>query len=195
MSRMMWDDSMSTFKNLNVAAEEPVSEAAEPIQESNTEEKAVQEVVSPVTDIHKEDRAARLREAVLWSEILGEPTAKKRQRKRQYLFTGSGRSRTDPMKNSLADLPLIRNNLSPGGSGCLLHPIIGLLISFTAPLLTMQIYCFLNPGFRRLPLSQIQIQAAPDQNSLCLQHFLLIIPGSFPAHQYGYICFHILLFF
>ena len=92
MSRMMWDDSMSTFKNLNVAAEEPVSEAAEPIQESNTEEKAVQEVVSPVTevlatvtptaDIHKEDRAARLREAVLWSEILGEPTAKKRQRKR-----------------------------------------------------------------------------------------------------------------
>ena len=82
MSRMMWDDSMSTFKNLNVAAEEPVSEAAEPIQESNTEEKAVQEVVSPVTDIHKEDRATRLREAVLWSEILGEPTAKKRQRKR-----------------------------------------------------------------------------------------------------------------
>ena len=82
MSRMMWDDSMSTFKNLNVAAEEPVSEAAEPIQESNTEEKAVQEVVSPVTDTHKEDRAARLREAVLWSEILGEPTAKKRQRKR-----------------------------------------------------------------------------------------------------------------
>ena len=75
-------DSMSTFKNLNGAAEEPVSEAAEPIQESNTEEKAVQEVVSPVTDIHKEDRAARLREAVLWSEILGEPTAKKRQRKR-----------------------------------------------------------------------------------------------------------------
>ena len=75
-------DSMINFRNLNVAEEEPVSEAAEPIQESNTEEKAVQEVVSPVTDIHKEDRAARLREAVLWSEILGEPTAKKRQRKR-----------------------------------------------------------------------------------------------------------------
>lgn len=75
-------DSMSNFRNLNVAEEEPVSEAAEPIQETNTEEKAVLEVVSPVLDIHKEDRAARLREAVLWSEILGEPTAKKRQRKR-----------------------------------------------------------------------------------------------------------------
>ena len=75
-------DSMSNFRNLNVAAEEPVSEAAEPIQESNIEEKAVLEVVSPVMDIPKEDKAARLREAVLWSEILGEPTAKKRQRKR-----------------------------------------------------------------------------------------------------------------
>lgn len=75
-------DSMSNFRNLNVAEEEPVSEAAELIQETNTEEKAVLEVVSPVMDINKEDRAVRLREAVLWSEILGEPTAKKRQRKR-----------------------------------------------------------------------------------------------------------------
>lgn len=75
-------DSVSAFQNLKVAAEEPVPKETESVQEMKTEEKPVLEAVIPITEIHKEDRAVRLRKAVLWSEILGEPTAKKRQRKR-----------------------------------------------------------------------------------------------------------------
>ena len=75
-------DSMSTFKNLKVEEQTPVSETEENIQEMQPSMPEVAASVTPTADIHKEDRSARLREAVLWSEILGEPTAKKRQRKR-----------------------------------------------------------------------------------------------------------------
>ena len=75
-------DSMSTFKNLKVEEQTSVTEAEENIQEMQTPKTEVVAAVTPAVNIHKEDRSARLREAVLWSEILGEPTAKKRQRKR-----------------------------------------------------------------------------------------------------------------
>lgn len=74
--------SMSTFKNLKVEEQTPVPEAGENIQEIQPSMTEVLATVTPTAEIHNEDRAARLREAVLWSEILGEPTAKKWQRKR-----------------------------------------------------------------------------------------------------------------
>ena len=75
-------DSMSTFKNLMVEEQTPALETEENVQKIQPSMPDVLPIEPPTVEVHKEDRAARIREAVLWSEILGEPTAKKRQRKR-----------------------------------------------------------------------------------------------------------------